>query len=50
MLKKLDQEIYDLLKIHSTKPAYVDVVSKVTKSVSYLFIYSTNNIFIAINN
>ncbi|CAH8650499.1 unnamed protein product [Schistosoma mattheei] len=32
MLKKLDQEIYDLLKIHSSKPANVDVVSKITKS------------------
>ncbi|CAH8673189.1 unnamed protein product [Schistosoma margrebowiei] len=32
MLKKLDQEIYDLLKIHSSKPTNVDIVSKVTKS------------------
>ncbi|CAH8682661.1 unnamed protein product [Schistosoma rodhaini] len=32
MLKKLDQEIYDLLKIHSSKSANVDTVSKVTKS------------------
>ncbi|XP_018655552.1 hypothetical protein Smp_136510 [Schistosoma mansoni] len=32
MLKKLDQEIYDLLKIHSSKSANMDTVSKVTKS------------------